>query len=83
MPKCPTCGSSMVKRNGPYGEFLGCSRYPDCETTVSLADVDDKFDVPQYSHHGPSYGVCWRCGEQDTLSEERLCGYCQHMWEKD
>jgi len=27
---CPWCGSELVKRNGPYGPFWGCSAYPDC-----------------------------------------------------
>ena len=31
---CPTCGATMVRRTGRYGEFLACSRYPDCKTTL-------------------------------------------------
>ena len=27
---CPTCGAPMVLRTGRYGQFLACSRYPDC-----------------------------------------------------
>jgi DNA-binding helix-hairpin-helix protein with protein kinase domain len=27
-PSCPTCGSSMRRRNGRRGPFWGCSRYP-------------------------------------------------------
>ena len=27
---CPYCGSKVVKRKGPYGEFWGCSKYPEC-----------------------------------------------------
>ncbi len=27
---CPKCGGALVKRNGKYGEFYGCSRYPKC-----------------------------------------------------
>ena len=29
--KCPKCGGLLIKRNGPYGEFLGCSNYPKCK----------------------------------------------------
>jgi DNA helicase-4 len=25
--ECPECGGRLIKRNGPYGEFLGCSNY--------------------------------------------------------
>ena len=30
---CPTCGSPMVIKRGRFGEFLACSRYPECKTT--------------------------------------------------
>jgi Topoisomerase DNA binding C4 zinc finger len=29
-PQCPICGSKMYMRTGPYGSFLGCSRFPSC-----------------------------------------------------
>ncbi len=28
---CPECGSSLVIRNGKYGEFTACSNYPTCK----------------------------------------------------
>lgn len=28
--KCPKCGSPMVKRNGKFGVFNGCSNWPAC-----------------------------------------------------
>ncbi len=28
---CPECGSSLVIRNGKYGEFIACSNYPECK----------------------------------------------------
>lgn len=31
--KCPKCGSGMTRRNGKYGGFYGCSRYPGCKGT--------------------------------------------------
>jgi DNA topoisomerase I len=34
---CPTCGSAMVIRRGRFGEFLACSRYPECKTTSPLS----------------------------------------------
>lgn len=27
---CPRCGGNLVIRNGPYGQFYGCSNYPSC-----------------------------------------------------
>ena len=31
--KCPKCGSMLKLRNGKYGEFWGCTGYPDCKYT--------------------------------------------------
>ena len=42
-PKCPKCGSALVKRNGKNGEFWGCSAYPKCRTTF-----DDKAGKPDF-----------------------------------
>lgn len=33
--KCPKCSGELVLRNGIYGKFLGCSRYPKCKYTRS------------------------------------------------
>ena len=37
-PKCPKCGQYLVKRNGKYGAFLGCSGYPGCRYTKDIND---------------------------------------------
>ena len=31
---CPKCGGKLVKRNGKYGSFMGCSNYPKCRYTL-------------------------------------------------
>ncbi|MGM9680000.1 MAG: type I DNA topoisomerase [Eubacteriales bacterium] len=36
LPKCEKCGSPMVLRNGRYGSFYACSRYPECKTTLRM-----------------------------------------------
>ncbi len=30
---CETCGAPMVIRNGRFGRFMACSKYPECKTT--------------------------------------------------
>lgn len=30
LPGCPRCAQPMVKRQSQYGEFWGCSRFPQC-----------------------------------------------------
>lgn len=82
-PICPICGKKMILRRGQLGEFYGCSRYPDCTTTVSIKDIDEEFGEVTNYHDGENYGVCDRCGEEDTLSEMGLCNYCQHIWDND
>ncbi|HDS09298.1 MAG TPA: type I DNA topoisomerase [Firmicutes bacterium] len=37
---CPKCGSELVMREGKFGKFISCSRYPDCKYTESA--LDDK-----------------------------------------
>jgi predicted RNA-binding Zn-ribbon protein involved in translation (DUF1610 family) len=33
---CPKCGSTMVLRNGRYGLFFSCTKYPYCKGTRNL-----------------------------------------------
>lgn len=33
---CPGCGLPMKKRNGRFGEFWGCTGYPDCKYTENI-----------------------------------------------
>jgi DNA topoisomerase-1 len=39
---CPNCGKPMVIRSSRYGEFMGCSGYPECKTIIrpQAATVD-------------------------------------------
>ena len=36
---CPQCGSPMAKRKGPFGEFFGCSKYPQCKGVRKLNEA--------------------------------------------
>lgn len=31
---CPRCGKKLILRKGKYGEFYGCSNYPNCKFTI-------------------------------------------------
>lgn len=33
---CPKCGSQLIERNGKYGKFIGCSKYPKCKYTNKI-----------------------------------------------
>lgn len=34
--KCPRCGHNLVLRKGKYGQFYGCSNYPNCKYTHQI-----------------------------------------------
>jgi DNA topoisomerase-1 len=34
--RCPECGNAMRIREGRYGSFYGCTRYPECRGTVRI-----------------------------------------------
>ncbi|WP_195337132.1 topoisomerase DNA-binding C4 zinc finger domain-containing protein [Paraclostridium bifermentans] len=80
MHKCPWCDGHMVLREGSLGKFYGCSNYPDCTATASI-DIENS--EPLDFNNGEEFGVCIRCGEKDYLSENKLCNYCQHIWDND
>lgn len=33
---CPLCGNILKQRNGKFGEFLGCTNFPDCRYTEDI-----------------------------------------------
>ncbi len=37
---CPKCEGKLVKRSGRYGEFYGCSNYPQCKYIAKLEQGD-------------------------------------------
>ena len=39
---CPQCGGQLVKRTGRYGEFYGCSNFPQCKHAAML---DKRYSV--------------------------------------
>lgn len=39
IPKCPLCNSEMRLRNSQYGEFWGCSKYPNCSGKLQIGII--------------------------------------------
>ncbi len=33
---CPRCGNKLIEKQGKYGQFLGCSNYPNCKFIKKL-----------------------------------------------
>ncbi len=55
--KCELCGADMVQRNGRYGTFFACSRYPACNFTKQKTK---ELDVP-----------CPKCGSKVLVKTGR------------
>lgn len=36
--KCETCGSELMIKRGRFGEFLACSKYPECKYTAPIVE---------------------------------------------
>jgi DNA topoisomerase-1 len=57
---CPKCDAPMVVKWGRGGEFLGCSRYPDCKTTANFTrDSDGRIEIAKEESTDE---VCEKCG---------------------
>jgi DNA topoisomerase-1 len=55
---CPNCGKPMVVRSSRFGEFIGCSGYPECKTI--LRPEAAKVEVP-----------CPKCGGEIAQKRSR------------
>ncbi len=43
---CPKCGSHLILRDGQFGEFLACPRFPECRYTRGLRETEQLFKAP-------------------------------------
>lgn len=76
--KCTSCGADMVLKRGRFGEFLGCSRYPDCSSTMPLP-TDVKCPktgcsgdvVAKRTKRGKSFFGCSRYPDCDFVSWQK------------
>jgi len=62
---CENCGSPMVIKFGRFGEFLACSKYPECKTTKEIAKGDA-------ADAGDDTIICEKCGKGMTLKRSRF-----------
>ena len=73
--KCGVCKQGeMVKRNGKFGEFLGCNRYPECKTIVNLDD-NGKPVVKKKKAPAKSTGkTCPKCKKHELVERQGRYG---------
>lgn len=60
---CPKCGSTMNLKASRFGPFLGCSKYPDCNTIVNLT----KEGKPAPEDRPYTEEDCPKCKEKGSL----------------
>jgi DNA topoisomerase I len=89
--KCNLCGASMVLKRGRFGEFLGCSRYPDCSSTMPLpTDVKCPKEncggdvVVKRSRRGKTFYGCSKYPDCNFLSWQKpvakKCESCDSLY---
>ena len=65
--KCPDCGAPMQIKFSSKGQFLGCSRYPDCKVTQPLSGERQKAEVTDFT--------CGKCGKPLLKRENKRGEY--------
>lgn len=60
--QCPKCGGPMELRDGTWGPFLGCSKYPACNGRISIR---------QKAQAEPTDEICEVCGAPMVLRTGR------------
>ncbi len=69
---CDKCGASMIVKWGRGGEFLSCSRYPECKNAKSFEyDEEGNIRVKEKSSQVLSDIVCDKCGKPMVLRRSR------------
>ncbi|HOS92146.1 MAG TPA: type I DNA topoisomerase [Armatimonadota bacterium] len=77
---CPECGAPLVLRHGRFGEFVGCSAYPECSFIEREAEAEQ-----------PTDEICEKCGRPMVRKRGRFgfflgcSGYpeCQNIRKPD
>jgi DNA topoisomerase I len=78
---CPTCGSPMMLRFGRYGEYLACSRYPECKTTREPGVTAGGEEAPKCPECGSAmvqkrsrFGPFWACSRYPECKGTKRIG---------
>lgn len=87
--KCPNCGSPMAVKNGRFGRFLACTKYPECKTTkamttgIACPDCKQGELSEKRTRFGKNFYSCTRYPEckyalWDKPLKGTACPQCQH-----
>jgi DNA topoisomerase-1 len=68
---CELCGSKMVYKNGRFGRFLACPRYPACRNTKAV-DKNGNVVTPTAPKVEYADFACERCGGRMVVKRGRF-----------
>ena len=66
---CELCGKPMIFKRGRYGQFLGCSGYPDCKNIKNMQKGKDGEMIPQETE--VTDATCEKCGKPMAIKRGR------------
>ena len=70
--ECDKCGAPMVIKEGRYGQFLSCSRYPDCKNPKEFTREDGKIVIKKKEAPQIREDVkCEKCGKPMVVRRSR------------
>ncbi|MEK6776675.1 MAG: type I DNA topoisomerase [bacterium] len=67
--KCPECKAEMVVKQGKFGRFLACTRYPECKTTRRL--VQGENGKMTTAPEEKTDEICDKCGKPMAVKHGR------------
>ncbi|MDP9309296.1 MAG: type I DNA topoisomerase [Chloroflexota bacterium] len=70
---CPNCGAPLGIKWGKNGEFLACTRHPDCAFTGDLVrDADNRVQLAAQPQLAAGAQTCDKCGREMAVKQGRF-----------
>lgn len=70
--ECDKCGAPMVIKEGRYGQFLSCSKYPECKNPKEFTRQDGKIVIKQKETPEVRDDIkCEKCGKPMVVRRSR------------
>jgi ssDNA-binding Zn-finger/Zn-ribbon topoisomerase 1 len=65
--KCRSCDGHYKIRGGKFGDFAGCSNYPQCKSTLKIHDFVFEY-IKAYGINVYAWEkACWKCGKNTKV----------------
>ena len=47
---CPKCDGYLIKKEGQFGEYVGCDNFPKCKFTCSINKINQQLNIPNINY---------------------------------